>query len=142
MRIDMYEMNITHPDDPFYRYKRPQFEIQSFKRKTWILNINSIAEALKRDVKLLEKYLGICCATSCKMNKQNILEINSVVDIPTLDLHLRIFVERYVLCPSCDLPETIIDKKNDKIEFNCSACGNINLLPLKIKYDTLIYNNL
>ena len=135
-------MNITNSDDPFYRYKRPKFKLQIFNKKTWILNIHSIAKSLDRNPKLLEKYLGKCCSTSSKINKQNILEINSCTDESTLDLYLKIFIERYVLCPSCQIPETILSKKNDKIELDCSACGNTNLIDMKLKYDVLIYNNL
>ncbi len=135
-------MNITNSEDPFYRYKRPKFELQTFNKKIWILNIQKIAKSLNREPKLLEKYLGKCCSTSTKIIKQKTLEINAVFDTPKLDTFLQIFIDRYVLCPSCDIPETSLSKKNNKIEFDCCACGHTNQLDMKYKFDSLIYNNI
>ncbi len=135
-------MNINNSDDPFYRYKRPKFNVQEFKKKIWILNIHDIAKSLARDPKLLEKFLGKCCSTSAKINKQNFLEINAVYSIEQLDVFLQGFIVRYLLCPSCEIPETSLNKKGKMITFDCKACGHENKLEIKSKYDQIVFNSL
>ncbi len=134
-------MNISNSNDPFYRYKRPKFEIQVFNKKIWILNINQIAKALNRDSTMIAKFLGKCCSTSAKINnKQNYLEINAVYTLDQLDVFLQKFIDKYVLCPACEIPETSLNKKSNRLVFNCKACGNMSKLDVKDKYDTLIFN--
>ena len=134
-------MNITNFDDPFYRYKRPKFDIQLLKNKTHIFNLNAIADALKREPKLLEKYFGKCCSTSCGFNKQKIFEINTLVTMEKLDMYLQAFIDKYVLCQSCKNPETVISKEGNMIGMKCKACGMAHKTEVKNSYDKLVYNN-
>jgi translation initiation factor 5 len=137
-------MNLNNSDDPFYRYKRPNFEVEYIKgkRQTIIKNIDQLSKKIDRDQSLLAKYFAKSFSTSAKINKKQFLEINAIVSIEKLDESLQNFIDRYILCPSCDNPETTISQKNDNIVFNCSACGGITILNITTKYDQIVYNNL
>ena len=137
-------MNINNSDDPFYRYKRPKFEVEYIKGKkqSIIKNIIEMCKKIDRDAPTLAKFFAKAFSTSAKLNKQKFLEINAIISTDDLDKCLQEFIDRYILCPSCDNPETIITKKGNNIEFDCTACGSLSILEVKNKYDQIIYNNI
>lgn len=38
------------------------------------------------------------------------------------------FIEKYLLCTKCHIPELVIFFKDKKLQAGCSACGNIQIL--------------
>lgn len=99
-------------NDPYYRYKRSQIEIIEEKKQIKWLNFTEIMEHLKVDpthfIKKLKKNLN-----------QNIQFKNDVLLFKTLSIDLESFLEayidKYVLCPNCKLPELVNN--------SCNACG-------------------
>jgi transcription elongation factor Elf1 len=54
-----------------------------------------------------------------------------------LDNALQLYINRFVICPACTIPETIPQlkkesKKNIKLELKCLSCGKVS---------EVIYNN-
>lgn len=48
------------------------------------------------------------------------------------------FIQKYVLCPGCQNPETVLSVKRDQITTSCKACGYSGLLTHKDKVSTFI----
>jgi translation initiation factor 2 beta subunit (eIF-2beta)/eIF-5 len=58
-----------------------------------------------------------------------------------ITVHFMDFVKTYVLCPSCDLPETQLFIQKDKgkpkgLTHTCEACGTLSLVKPKLSDKT------
>lgn len=49
--------------------------------------------------------------------------VNGKFEAADLQRMLNGFIDRYVLCPNCRLPETDLIIKRDTIRQKCNACG-------------------
>lgn len=109
--------------DPCYRYMMPQLETQLFgknqSRRTVLVNLNDIGAALQRDTDEIVKYiacrLGVS-STSCSIKGEH-----SVKELQEL---VQDYIEQYVLCPTCGLPETSYKVKRSTVQARCAACGH------------------
>lgn len=118
-------------NDGFYRYKMPAIET-SFMNKnggtTVISNIETIAKSLKRSPNELCKYLNKKMACNGRIIKGKGMMIVGSWDKEELQNKLTNYIKLYILCYSCDNPETIIEIKKTKSIMTCSACGKTNEL--------------
>lgn len=131
----MKKINIcgeTQNTDSFYRYKREQTKLNSIKNKLQIINIDSIANDINRDVKLLINFLKTYFGINFEY-KENILSTtNKKLSVNDFEIAINIFIEYFVLCPQCDLPETKLLMTDKTIFIECSCCPfNGNLLKHK-----------
>ena len=68
--------------------------------------------------------------------------IKGEFDSETIRLTLDKYIEKYVLCKSCGLPEIfLVVTKGKVIKSKCNSCGNINILDNKHKLATYIVKN-
>lgn len=111
-------------DDPFYRYKMQKLKISKQKNKTIVENIDQICKELYRDPQLLidyyKKRFGIAI-----IYKNNIVSITAKFDDleDKLNKGLHEFIEYYVLCSKCRLPETKLEKDKNHITLSCDCCA-------------------
>ena len=121
-------MNINDSDDFFYRYKMPILDINQYGKGngkfTNLVNINDICDAINTPLKILMVYLTQSLGTNYKetslnghYNKDNL--INLIIK----------FNKEFILCQKCNIPELTPSiegkKKNMKLIYSCSACGEI-----------------
>jgi len=92
--------------------------------KTFIANIDEIAKALERDIKLIMKFFAFELGTLVKIGERNI--INGHRQRSDIEDLLDLFIDRYVLCSKCQNPETIMTHNS----LTCRACGHISKLPI------------
>lgn len=115
-------------DDPEYRYKMPlvygKIEGRGNGIKTVIPNITDVATSLHRSPGEVNKFFG------CELGAQTSYAPETdraVVNGAHNDATLRAFMKRYidvfVLCPACGLPETQYKIKDKHIYHRCKACG-------------------
>jgi translation initiation factor 5 len=117
-------------DDPSYRYKMPKVQAKIEGRgngiKTVLVNIVELAGALKREAPEVTKFFG------CELGAQTIytLEtgyeraiVNGAHSEMDLQKSLSRYIEFFVLCKSCRLPETYYKIKSGIVSQNCLACG-------------------
>eukprot|EP00298_Acanthocystis_sp_HF-20_P010672 c18983_g1_i2.p1 GENE.c18983_g1_i2~~c18983_g1_i2.p1 ORF type:complete len:237 (+),score=57.32 c18983_g1_i2:184-894(+) len=121
-------LNIGGSDDQFYRYKMPDIQVKIEGRgngiKTVIPNMGEIAAALKRDPGYPTKYFATeLGAVSMWDDKRNVGIVNGKHEKPVLAKLLADFINRYVLCPQCHLPETDLKVKKGSIYAQCRACS-------------------
>merc|ERR1711920_149658 len=131
-RAKMAMLNIPSSiDDPSYRYKMPRLVSRKEGRgngsKTGILNLGDVARASKRDPVYITKFIGYeLGAQSSYTNKENEGErvvINGHHETPVFQSLVDKFIDRYVLCVGCHLPEIDMVVKKGTIIGACKACG-------------------
>nr|CAD2162886.1 unnamed protein product [Meloidogyne enterolobii] len=117
--------------DPFYRYKMPRLlakvEGKGNGIKTVVANMPEIAKALSRPPTYPTKYFG------CELGAQTYFDfkndryiVNGEHDASKLQELLDGFIKKFVLCPACDNPETVLSK-------NKSFMPNVKLVDMDIK---------
>lgn len=128
----MANLNINRNlSDQFYRYKMPKLvakvEGKGNGIKTVIVNMPEIAKSLNRPPMYPTKYFG--CVLGAQVNFDNKSEryiVNGSHEQEKLQDLLDGFIQKYVLCQSCENPETIlsVNKKKEIIGTSCMACGH------------------
>lgn len=114
--------------DPFYRYKMPEIVTQHESSgngiKTNITNIHAIAKSLIREVEELRKFFNVYMQTNVKIKEHRLL-INGSFSKSELESALSKYIETFVVCLRCKLPETSygINKSKTKLYKRCGACG-------------------
>eukprot|EP00299_Pterocystis_sp_00344_P006425 c1826_g1_i1.p1 GENE.c1826_g1_i1~~c1826_g1_i1.p1 ORF type:complete len:400 (-),score=106.49 c1826_g1_i1:31-1230(-) len=139
-------LNIGGSEDAFFRYKMPDIEVKIEGRgngiKTVIPNMVDIGLALKRDPAYPTKFFATELGALSKWDdKRNVGIVNGEHSKDTLKKLLADFINRYVLCPQCKLPETDLKVKNGLIHAKCKACGFRGLSDNQHKLATFIINH-
>merc|ERR1712014_360963 len=101
-------------DDPQYRYKMPR-----------LVNMSDVARALKRPPEYTTKWFGTeLGAQSTYSNVAGTGEraiVNGHHDTQVFQELLDKFIDKYVLCPNCHLPEINMAIKKGDIVAKCAA---------------------
>merc|ERR1712217_345881 len=113
--------------------------------KTCIVNMSDVARALKRPPQYTTKWFGSeLGAQSTYTNKEGEGEraiINGHHDTPVFQTMLDKFIEKYVLCQKCHLPEIDMKIKKGDILAACAACGWSGELDGNHKLAAFIFKN-
>eukprot|EP00598_Pedospumella_elongata_P005487 CAMPEP_0184966878 /NCGR_PEP_ID=MMETSP1098-20130426/409_1 /TAXON_ID=89044 /ORGANISM="Spumella elongata, Strain CCAP 955/1" /LENGTH=433 /DNA_ID=CAMNT_0027488233 /DNA_START=240 /DNA_END=1541 /DNA_ORIENTATION=- len=127
----MSTMNIaglTPVEDPSYRYKMPRVvgkvEGRGNGIKTVLMNVTDVAASLNREAPEITKFFG------CELGSQTTYAadsdraiVNGAHRDQDLQNHLSRYIENFVLCKNCRLPETHYKIKDGMISQKCLACG-------------------
>jgi len=118
--------------DPFYRYKMSRMILKVEGNKTIVSNLSDISKELNRPIKNILNFYGksLGCATYYDI-KNNKAIISKVVKISDIEPILFSYIDIYVLCKTCDNPETVIEEEKKVLSKICYACGNINIITVK-----------
>jgi translation initiation factor 5 len=134
-------------EDPFYRYtmERLQTKIEGNGNgiKTVLTNMDKIAKSLNRPASYPTKYFGCELGAQTHLDDKNARYIvNGAHEAGKLSELLDDFIKKFVLCPSCNNPETdLAIDRNDDILRICKACGKRNMVDMRHKLTTFIVNN-
>jgi len=133
----------TPVDDPSYRYKMPlvfgKVEGRGNGIKTVIPNISEVSLSLHREAGEVNKFFGceLGAQTSFSMKDDRAVVNGSHTD-GALQSMVHKYVESFVLCPQCGLPETHYKIKSGCIFHKCAACGALEMLDMEHKLCTYI----
>lgn len=133
----------TSVDDPEYRYKMPvvfgKIEGRGNGIKTVIPNVTDVATSLHRSPGEVNKFFG------CELGAQTTYAadtdkaiVNGAHNDATLQSLIHKYIDAFVLCPNCRLPETIYKIKNEIIYHKCAACGAKEMVDMSHKLCTYI----
>lgn len=115
-------------NDPFYRYKMHKLVLQKERTKTVITNMKEISNDIKiPSYTLILLYIKKKLSLSITDNqKEGRITITNDVDKNLLQNALYEFIEYFVLCKQCMLPELEygIDKKH--LITHCKSCGKVS----------------
>ena len=140
----MATMNIaglTPVDDPAYRYKMPRLQAKVEGRgngiKTVIVNVTDIGLSLNREASEITKFFG------CELGSQTTFApdravVNGAHTPQSLQEQLCKYIEKFVLCTQCKLPETHYKIKAGIIDQKCLACGEKKSVDMTHKLTTFI----
>lgn len=140
-------VNIGGGDDQFNRYKMPvvvaKVEGRGNGIKTRIVNCFEVARALHRPPGYVCKFFGCELGAQTKIDDNaGVYIVNGAFQQTVLTETLRKFIDMFVLCTNCNLPETDLKlKKNGNITQACNACGTEALCDMTHKLCTYIANN-
>ncbi len=134
---------LTPVEDPAYRYKMPKIMAKVEGRgngiKTVLVNIVDLGAALNREPAEICKFFG------CELGSQTKYEadtdraiVNGSHNAPDLQNHLSRYIESFVLCKNCRLPETYYKVKHEIISQKCNACGSVEPVEMTHKLTTFI----
>lgn len=134
--------------DAFYRYKMPRImakvEGKGNGIKTVIVNMAEVAKAIGRPATYPTKYFGCELGAQTQFDfKNDRFIVNGSHDAAKLQDLLDGFIRKFVLCPSCENPETIlsVSQKKGLISQSCKACGFHGPLEFNHKLNTFILKN-
>lgn len=142
----MATMNIsgmTLVEDPSYRYKMPRIQAKVEGRgngiKTVLVNVTELGTSLNREAPEITKFFG------CEIGSQTTYSadtdraiVNGAHTAPDLQNHLCRYIENFVLCENCRLPETHYKIKAGAISQKCLACGHKSAVDMTHKLTTFI----
>jgi len=151
-KISPKAINIDGSDDQFYRYKMRQLFVQVVGKgkmiKTVLLNVDDVAKDLKVHPSHLTSYLGYEIRAQSKYEPKNSVRerasISGDLDANYISDMLKKFIQEFVLCPRCKLPEVtlFVDKKLKVISITCRGCGEKTILKnLKAKFEQYIFHH-
>lgn len=135
----------TVNEDPSYRYKMPRIQTKIEGRgngiKTILVNINDISSALNRPINLIMKFFGMELGTQSNWDEEK-ATVNGAHTSADLQNLLNIFIDKFVLCPICHLPETAlcVKVKKELVYHRCAACGAKENIDSSSRLHTLILN--
>lgn len=134
--------------DQFYRYKMPKLlakvEGKGNGIKTVIVNMVDIAKALQRPPAYPTKYFGCELGAQTQIDLKNERYIvNGSHDADKLQEILDGFIEKFVLCPECENPETVlvVEARKERIGQSCKACGYSGFIHMQHRLITFICKN-
>lgn len=119
---------VNRIDDPEYRYKMPRLvgkvEGRGNGIKTVVVNCVEIATSLHRTAAEVCKFFG--CELGAQSKYDDATEravVNGAFTDVDMQSHLCKYIEQFVLCPKCRLPETKYKYRKDCVFHKCFACG-------------------
>lgn len=134
------------PNDPAYRYKMPRIQTKIEGRgngiKTRLVNIVDVAKAIKRPPGYPTKFFGCeLCAQARIDEKKGVFIVNGAFDNQAISDLLDLFIEKYVLCPECKLPETDLRLHKGVIYADCRACSYSGPVDMQHRLATYMIRN-
>jgi len=134
---------LTPVEDPEYRYKMHRVigkvEGRGNGIKTVIPNMVLVAQTLHRPPGEVTKFFGCELGAQTTYNDETERAIvNGAHETRVLQEKLSIYIEKFVLCPNCKLPETMYKVKSGLILHNCAACGAREMVDMEHKLTTYI----
>lgn len=131
--------------DPTYRYKMPPLVTKIEGRgngiKTVILNMSDIAKSLHIHPEYPTKYFGIEVGAQSRFSAStDRAVVNGSHQQADLAKILERFIQGFILCPTCKLPELKMSVKS-QIKIDCAACGHNSVLKSTHKLTQYILKN-
>lgn len=142
-------MNISgmkEVEDPSYRYKMPcmvtKIEGRGNGIKTILVNIVDVATSLNRDPPEVTKFFGceLGAQTSYGAEEAGVPKaiVNGAQTTAVMQNLLKTYIEKFVLCKQCHLPEAHYKVKAGVISHSCKACGAKEIIDMSHKLCSFI----
>jgi len=110
------------------RLELPRLRHSIIGMRTIIYNLKEIADALNRDPQHLLKYLTREMATAATMQESRAI-FQGKFSSETLGRLIQRYMENFVVCPVCKLPDTKIVREKRLLFLICEACGAKSSVP-------------
>jgi len=104
------------------RLELPKLHYAKIGMRTVIYNFKEIADALDRDPQHLLKFLTGEMATAATIQGSRVI-FQGKFSEDTFNRLIQRYIESFVVCPVCKLPDTKIIKEKRLSFLICQACG-------------------
>lgn len=101
----------------------PELEVEHLTTKTLIRNLQSIAERLDRDPRMLARYFLKELGKPGSLTPSGALEIYDKISTKSLNDLFDKFIKTYVRCPTCGSIDTKLIRQGKIYILKCLACG-------------------
>jgi len=135
-------LNINGKVDENYRYKMPAIKSTTAGKGNGVYtifqNLQDVGKYLNQPPIILLKYLSTFNGSMANDEKMTITGGYSTEE---LQKALQVYINRFVICPKCGVPETLPQlkkegKKNITLELKCSSCGTVSCVGCTSKIET------
>lgn len=107
--------------------------------KTVVTNMAAISEAINRPPSLPTKFFGTELGAQSRWEDETEkATVNGAHNTGDLQKLMNMFIDKFVLCPKCHLPETALVVRKGLIQHKCSACGAKEAVDMSHKLCTFI----
>jgi translation initiation factor 5 len=114
--------------DPSYRYKMHKIIFQKERTKTCITNLDKITDDIKiPDQDLLISFFKKRLSIAITGKKDRVIITNDV-STASIQSALYEFIDYFVLCKGCKLPELEYSLERDKLSVYCKSCGKVDTI--------------
>lgn len=104
------------------RFEVPSARVLSAGKKTIVTNFGDICDRLNRDPDAVAKYLLRELGTAGSRSEGRIT-LNGTFQAQDIDTAIAKYVESFVMCKVCHLPDTRLLKEGKQAFIRCEACG-------------------
>ena len=104
------------------RLELPRLSVSTIGMRTIVHNFKDIADALNRDPQHLLKFMTREMATAATVHESRAI-FQGKFSQETLGRLIQRYMESFVICPVCRLPDTKIVKEKRLSFLVCEACG-------------------
>ncbi len=136
-------ININGSDDPYYRYKMDNIIIVYGGHGngvfTIINNCDQISKSINTPNEILIKYLSYHLNSNYNEKKKSFTGHHTYENINS---GLFNYINSFVICTDCSIPELFYSLNNNNVHSKCSACGNIQELKLNTKINIKCLDNI
>jgi translation initiation factor 2 beta subunit (eIF-2beta)/eIF-5 len=123
---------VTPIVDPFYRYKMRKLDVVQQRNNVAVRNIPDVAADLAVEPEILIKFFKRDFSSSFTY-KEGILVGSKTLTYNDFADSLTTFIENFVLCPVCRLPETKFVRDGANLCLKCNCCPNTTKITGKSK---------
>jgi translation initiation factor 2 subunit 2 len=104
------------------RFIVPAAKVTQLGKKTLVANFGDICSKLNRDPDAVAKFLLHELGTA-GIRSDGRMTLNGVFQAEEINLAIGKYVENFVLCKVCHLPDTQLLKEGKQSFIRCEACG-------------------
>lgn len=105
------------------RFEVPDPEVRQEGNVTVFENFQSVCRRLGREDEHVMKFLQNEVGTSAHLDERNRARLTGEFDQDRLAAAIETYVDEYVRCPECGLPDTRLEREQDVEILRCEACG-------------------
>jgi translation initiation factor 2 subunit 2 len=104
------------------RFKVPAAKVTNPGKKTIVTNFRDICDKLNRDQETVAKFLLHELGTAGSRSESRIT-LNGTFQEQDINAAIKKYVENFILCKVCHLPDTQLLKEGKQAFIRCEACG-------------------
>jgi translation initiation factor 2 subunit 2 len=116
-------------DDAGSRFEVPDPEVRSEGNVTVYENFQSTTDRLGRDDSHLLRFLQSELGTSARLDDRGRARFTGTFKQRRIDDALDAYVDGFVRCSECELPDTRLVEEQGTTVLKCDACGALSSIP-------------
>jgi len=105
------------------RFEVPDPEVRGEGNVTVYENFQATVDRLDRDEEHVMKFLQEELGTSASIDESGRVRLTGEFDADRVGDVLDAYVDAYVRCPECGLPDTNLEEEQGALLVRCEACG-------------------